>query len=115
MKEGQNIVITALPYQVSPRRCMEQIAEQMRAKKLPWWRTSATNRTTRTRPASCIVPRSQPRRCRAADGAPVRDDRSRKQLRVNLNIIGLDGRPQVRGLKDAVEWLRSASTRSSAA
>ncbi|MBP6796948.1 MAG: DNA topoisomerase IV subunit A, partial [Luteimonas sp.] len=35
-KEGQNIVVTALPYQVSPSKVIEQIAAQMRAKKLPW-------------------------------------------------------------------------------
>ncbi|NUS61016.1 MAG: DNA topoisomerase IV subunit A, partial [Lysobacter sp.] len=35
-KEGPNIVITALPYQVSPSKVIEQIATQMRAKKLPW-------------------------------------------------------------------------------
>src|SRR3546814_13053208 len=35
-REGANIVITALPYQVSPSKVIEQIAAQMRAKKLPW-------------------------------------------------------------------------------
>ena len=35
-REGANIVITALPYQVSPSKMIEQIATQMRAKKLPW-------------------------------------------------------------------------------
>ena len=34
--EQANIVITALPYQVSPSKVIEQIATQMRAKKLPW-------------------------------------------------------------------------------
>ena len=36
VKEGANLVITALPYQVSPSKVIEQIAQQMRAKKLPW-------------------------------------------------------------------------------
>jgi len=36
VREQQNLVITALPYQVSPGKIMEQIAQQMRAKKLPW-------------------------------------------------------------------------------
>ena len=35
-KDGANIVVTALPYQVSPSKVIEQIAQQMRAKKLPW-------------------------------------------------------------------------------
>src|SRR3546814_10038691 len=35
-RENANIVITALPYQVSPSKVLEQIAQQMRAKKLPW-------------------------------------------------------------------------------
>ncbi|MGE8227840.1 MAG: DNA gyrase subunit A, partial [Stenotrophomonas sp.] len=35
-KEGSNIVIDALPHQVSPSKVIEQIAAQMRAKKLPW-------------------------------------------------------------------------------
>ncbi len=35
-KENANIVVTALPYQVSPSKVIEQIAQQMRAKKLPW-------------------------------------------------------------------------------
>jgi topoisomerase-4 subunit A len=36
VREGQNLVVTALPYQVSPSKIMEQVAAQMRAKKLPW-------------------------------------------------------------------------------
>ncbi|WP_276524319.1 DNA gyrase subunit A, partial [Enterobacter hormaechei] len=35
-KEANNIVVTALPFQVSPSKVIEQIAAQMRAKKLPW-------------------------------------------------------------------------------
>src|SRR3546814_13124325 len=35
-RDGANIVITALPYQVSPSKVIEQIAAQLRAKKLPW-------------------------------------------------------------------------------
>src|SRR3546814_969404 len=35
-REGANIVITALPYQVSPSKVIEQLAAQLLAKKLPW-------------------------------------------------------------------------------
>jgi len=46
-EKGGDIVISALPYQASGDKVLEQIAAQMRAKKLPWWKTCATNRTMR--------------------------------------------------------------------
>ena len=42
-KEDANLVITALPYQVSGAKILEQIAQQIHAKKLPMWRTCAMN------------------------------------------------------------------------
>src|SRR3546814_8112876 len=36
VRDAQNFVINALPYQASPGKIIEQIAQQMRAKKLPW-------------------------------------------------------------------------------
>ena len=49
-KDQGAVVITALPYQVSGARVLEQIAAQMQAKKLPWSRICATSPIMRTRP-----------------------------------------------------------------
>jgi len=110
--EDGELVITELPYQVSGAKVLEQIATQMRAKKLPWSRTCATSR-----PRAPDAPRDhaalEPRGHRAGDGAPVRHHRPRAQLPVNLNVIARDGRPRVMGLKPLLEeWLAFRVERS---
>ncbi len=105
-EEEGNIVITALPYQVSGARVLEQIATQMRARKLPWIEDLRDESDHENPTRLVIVPKSR------------RVDRERlmshlfattdleRSYRVNLNLIGLDGRPRVKNLKQILqEWL----------
>ncbi|QNH16407.1 DNA topoisomerase IV subunit A [Xanthomonas sp. SS] len=109
-KEHANIVITALPYQVSPSKVIEQIAQQMRAKKLPWLEDIRDESDHANPVRVVLVPRSN--RVDAEqlmDHLFVTTDLERS-YRVNLNVIGLDGRPQVKNLKTLLEeWLRFRS------
>ena len=106
-----------------PTRCrgskvLEQIAAQMRAKKLPMVEDLRDESDHENPTRLVIMPRSNRVDVDAADGAPVRDHRPRDaRYRVNLNVIGLDGRPQVMDLQGAARanGSRSASTRSRAA
>lgn len=106
-KEGQNIVVTALPYQVSPSKIMEQIAAQLRAKKLPWLEDLRDESDHQNPVRLVLVPRSNRVDIDALMGHLMATTDLEKSFRVNLNIIGLDGRPQVRGLKSILgEWLQ---------
>jgi topoisomerase-4 subunit A len=107
LKEGQNIVVTALPYQVSPSKIMEQIAAQLRAKKLPWLEDLRDESDHQNPVRLVLVPRSNRVDIDALMGHLMATTDLEKSFRVNLNIIGLDGRPQVRGLRSILgEWLQ---------
>jgi topoisomerase-4 subunit A len=105
-REDGNIVITALPHQVSPSKILEQIAAQMRAKKLPMIEDLRDESDHENPIRLVIVPRSN--RVDADEMMQhlfVTTDLE-KSFRVNLNMIGLDGRPQVKDLKRILtEWL----------
>ncbi|WP_424681824.1 DNA topoisomerase IV subunit A [Frateuria sp. YIM B11624] len=104
--EDGNIVITALPHQVSPSKILEQIAAQMRAKKLPMVEDLRDESDHENPIRLVVVPRSN-----RVDAAEVMQHLFattdlEKSYRVNLNMIGLDGRPQVKDLKRILtEWL----------
>ncbi|MCC5874359.1 MAG: DNA topoisomerase IV subunit A [Gammaproteobacteria bacterium] len=104
--EHGDIVVSALPHQVSPARVLEQIAAQMQAKKLPTV-VDLRDESDHENPIRIvIVPRSNridPERLMAHLFATTDLERS---YRINMNMIGLDGRPGVRGLKPMLtEWL----------
>ena len=106
VREHANIVLTALPYQVSPSKIMEQIAQQMRAKKLPWLEDLRDESDHENPVRLVLVPRSNRVDVEALMGHLFATTDLEKSFRVNLNIIGLDGRPQVRNLKSFLaEWL----------
>ncbi len=79
--------------QVSGARVLEQIAAQMRNKKCRWLTICAMNLTTRTRPVWCCAA-LQPRGYGSGDEPPLRYPDLEKSYRINLNMIGLDGRPR---------------------
>ena len=110
--KASNIVITAMPYQVSPSKIMEQIATQMRAKKLPWLEDLRDESDHHNPVRLVLVPRSN--RVDADDlmGHLFATTDLEKSFRVNLNIIGLDGRPQVKNLKILLRsgWCSAPST-----
>ncbi|MBT2119228.1 DNA topoisomerase IV subunit A [Dyella sp. LX-66] len=105
-REDSNIVITALPHQVSPSKVLEQIAAQMRAKKLPMIEDLRDESDHENPIRLMVVPRSN-----RIDPDEVMQHLFattdlEKSYRVNLNMIGLDGRPQVKDLKRILtEWL----------
>ncbi|MEO7251385.1 MAG: DNA topoisomerase IV subunit A [Arenimonas sp.] len=106
VREGQNLVITAMPYQVSPSKIMEQIAAQMRSKKLPWLEDLRDESDHQNAVRLVLVPRSNRVDYEALMGHLFATTDLEKSYRVNLNIIGLDGRPQVKNLRSLlVEWL----------
>lgn len=107
VREGNNLVITHLPYQVSPSKVMEQIAQQMRAKKLPWLEDLRDESDHANPTRIVLVPRSNRVDTEALLGHLFATTDLEKSYRINFNIIGLDGRPQVKPLKAFLgEWLR---------
>ena len=106
IRENNNIVVTALPYQVSPSKVMEQIAQQMRAKKLPWLEDLRDESDHANPTRIVLLPRSARVDADSLMGHLFATTDLEKSFRVNLNIIGLDGRPQVKNLKAFLaEWL----------
>ena len=105
-REDGNIVITALPYQVSGARVLEQIAAQMTAKKLPLVEDLRDESDHENPTRLVIVPRSNrvdAERLMLHLFATTDLERS---YRVNMNVIGANGRPQVKNLKQLLtEWL----------
>jgi topoisomerase IV subunit A len=104
--EDSDIVITALPFQVSGSKVMQQIAAQMQAKKLPMVEDLRDESDHENPTRIVIVPRSN--RIDVAElmthlFATTDLERS---YRVNMNMIALDGRPKLFNLKDLLlEWL----------
>ncbi len=105
-REDSNIVITALPHQVSPAKILEQIAAQMRAKKLPLVEDLRDESDHKNPIRLVIVPRSSRVDAEELMGHLFATTDLEKSFRVNLNVIGLDGRPQLKNLKSILsEWL----------
>jgi topoisomerase-4 subunit A len=104
--EEDNIIITALPFQVSGSKILEQIAEQMQQKKLPMVEDLRDESDHENPTRLVIVPRSnRVDRVELMAHLFATTDLERS-YRVNLNMIGLAGRPRVYNLKDLLqEWL----------
>ena len=105
-EENGDIVVTALPHQASGGKILEQIAGQMQAKKLPMV-SDLRDESDHENPTRLIItPRSN-----RIDTAQLMQHLFattdlEKNYRVNLNMIGLDGRPQVKDLRTILsEWL----------
>ena len=113
-EEGDDIVITSLPHQTSGSKVLEQIAAQMQAKKLPMVVDLRDESDHENPTRLVIIPRSN-----RVDGQAVMNHLFattdlERSYRVNMNMIGLDGRPQVKSLdKILSEWLeiRTNTTR----
>ena len=105
-KDQGAIVLTALPYQVSGARVLEQIAAQMQAKKLPWIEDLRDESDHENPTRLVIVPRSNRVDIERVMLHLFATTDLERSYRVNLNMIGLDGRPQVKDLRGIlVEWL----------
>ena len=105
MEEG-DIVITALPFQVSPSKVLQQIAQQMQAKKLPMVDDLRDESDHENPTRLVIVPRSNRVDADELMQHLFATTDLERTYRVNMNIISLDGRPQLYALKDLLlEWL----------
>jgi len=110
-KEGSDIVITALPHQVSGAKLLEQIAAQMRAKKLPMVDDLRDESDHENPTRIVVVPRSNRIDCDQLMNHLFASTDLEKNFRVNLNMIGLDNRPQVKGLVKIIsEWIEFRRT-----
>jgi len=106
IKENGDIVITALPYQVSGSKILEQIAAQMQKKKLPMIVDLRDESDHENPTRIVIVPRSNRIDVDAVMAHLFSTTDLEKSYRVNFNMIGINGRPQVKGLVALLkEWL----------
>jgi topoisomerase-4 subunit A len=104
--EDGTIVITALPHQVSGSKLMEQIAALMLAKKLPMIEDLRDESDHENPTRLLIIPKSKRIDVDAVMSHLFATTDLEKSYRVNMNMIGMDGRPKVKGLRDIlVEWL----------
>jgi topoisomerase-4 subunit A len=108
--EDGEIVITQLPYQVSGSRVQEQVAAQLQAKKLPMVETIRDESDHEHPTRIVIVPRSNRVDTEQLMAHLFATTDLERTYRVNLNIIGLDGKPKVMDLKGLLEeWLQYRS------
>lgn len=107
IEEDDNIVITALPHQVSGAKIMEQIAAQMRDKKLPMV-ADLRDESDHENPTRLVIePRSNRVDAEALMTHLFATTDLERSYRINLNMIGLDGKPRVKGLVEILnEWLQ---------
>ncbi|MGE3532964.1 MAG: DNA topoisomerase IV subunit A [Steroidobacteraceae bacterium] len=109
--EDGDIVITQLPYLVSGSKVQEQIAAQINAKKLPMV-TDIRDESDHECPTRIVItPRSNRVEIEPLMAHLFATTDLERSYRVNLNVIGLDGRPRVMDLKSMlVEWLSFRTT-----
>jgi topoisomerase IV subunit A len=105
--EDDEIIITALPYQVSGAKVQEQIAAQMQAKKLPLVADLRDESDHENPTRIVIIPRSNRIDVEALMAHLFATTELEKSYRVNINVIGIDGKPKVKGLLALLqEWLQ---------
>lgn len=110
-KEDGEIVITALPHQASPSKIIAQIAEQMTAKKLPMVEDLRDEADHENPVRIVIVPRSNRVDTDLLMAHLFATTDLEKSYRVNMNMIGLDGKPAVKNLVQILtEWLEFRRT-----
>ncbi|MET0280903.1 MAG: DNA topoisomerase IV subunit A [Steroidobacteraceae bacterium] len=105
-EETGNIVVTTLPHQVSGNKLLEQIAQQMRDKKLPMVDDIRDESDHENPVRLVIVPRSNRVDLQQLMTHLFATTDLERSYRVNLNVIDLDGRPKVMGLHALLtRWL----------
>lgn len=106
-KEDGNLIVHALPYQASGSKVLEQIAAQMQAKKLPMV-SDLRDESDQDNPMRLVItPRSNRVDTDMLMSHLFATTDLEKSYRVNMNMIGLDGRPHVYDLRQCLkEWLK---------
>ncbi|MEO0444201.1 MAG: DNA topoisomerase IV subunit A, partial [Pseudomonadota bacterium] len=106
-KEDSDIVVTALPHQVSGAKIMEQIAAQMQAKKLPMVADLRDESDHENPTRLVIIPRSNRIDSDQLMNHLFATTDLERSYRVNLNMVGIDGLPAVKPLHKILgEWLQ---------
>jgi topoisomerase-4 subunit A len=105
--EENNVVITALPHQVSGAKLLEQIAAQMLAKKLPMIEDLRDESDHENPTRLVIIPKSKRIDIESVMSHLFATTDLEKNYRVNMNMIGLNGKPVVKNLLQILsEWLQ---------
>lgn len=105
-KEDGEIIISALPHQSSPSKVIAQIADQMTAKKLPMLEDIRDEADHENPIRIVLAPRSNRVDTDALMAHLFATTDLEKSYRVNMNMIGLDHKPAVKGLLEILnEWL----------
>ncbi len=106
-KEGGNVIVTALPYQTSGNKILEQVAAQMQAKKLPMLEDLRDESDHENPTRLVFIPRSNRVNLTELMSHLFATTDLERSYRVNLNMIGVNGRPHVKDLKTILkEWLQ---------
>ncbi len=105
-EDSGHVIITQLPFQVSGSRVLEQIALQIREKKLPMVE-DVRDESDHENPTRLVLePRSSRVDVQQLMAHLFATTDLERSYRVNLNVIGIDGRPRVMGLKGLLaDWL----------
>ena len=104
--EDGEIVVLALPHQTSSSKILEQIASQMEAKKLPMIVDLRDESDEESPTRLVLVPKSNRVDKEAVMNHLFATTDLQKNYRVNMNLIGLNGKPQTRDIKLVLkEWL----------
>lgn len=104
--KGSEIIINSLPYQVSASKILEQIAKQMQLKKIPMV-VDLRDESDHENPVRLVlVLKSKQVEVESLMGHLFATTECERTVRVNLNVIGLSGRPQVKDLRELLsEWI----------
>lgn len=106
-KEHDDIIVTALPHQASPAKILEQIASQMNTKKLPMVVDLRDESDHENPTRLVIVPKSNRVNVEELMAHLFATTDLERTYRVNMNVIGLDGKPKVHNLRDMLKgWLQ---------
>jgi len=104
--EGTDIVVTSLPHQISGAKIQEQIAAQMRARKLPQV-DDLRDESDHEEPTRLVISKKRGVDVEQLMSHLFSTTSLERTLRVNMNIIGLDGRPRMFNLVEMLkEWLK---------
>ena len=105
-KENGDVVIFALPHQVSGAKILEQIAQQMNTKKLPLVEDLRDESDHEHPTRLVVVPRSNRVDTEQLMAHLFATTDLERNYRVNMNVINNHGRPQVMNLLTMLkEWL----------
>lgn len=104
-QEGTDIIVTALPHQISGAKVLEQIAVQMRNKKLPQV-DDLRDESDHEEPTRLVISRKRGVDVEQLMSHLFSTTSLERTFRINMNVIGLNGRPRLFNLPELLnEWI----------